>query len=194
MIRNKTVMIILILVTLLAASCDLSQIENAPPRRSNNQLLVKQYVLKKTDLPGAGWSIEGEGWEYDFGGEGYGIVFIRDQHVFVTHSLSIYPNEEQAQQALKESENKWIKLTNIQPTIPYVSSNQKDDYLSGCYQEQPTYPLIICIYLQRHNQIISFVKVNLDSGSANTLKFDEVNNMLSVLDKRVNEMSVASTP
>ena len=193
MIKNKIVVIILILVALLTSSCDLSQIEKAPPRRDKNQVLVKQYVLKKTDLPGASWRVQGEGWGTDYGGENYGITFIRDQHVFINHTLSIHPSEEQAQQAFKEWENEWIKKDNLQPAIPYVSLNQKDDYVSGCFQTRPIDPLMDCEYLQRHNQSISFIQVNFDTGSANSLTFDEINKILSILDKRVNEMVVDST-
>lgn len=194
MIKNKIVVITLILMVLLTSSCDiLQQIEKAPPRIDKTQVLVKQYVLKKTDLPGAGWRVQGEGWGTDYGGENYGITFIRDQHVFINHTLSIHPSIEEAQKALKEWENEWIKNDNLQPAIPYVSLNQKDDYVSGCFQIQPTDPLIDCEYLQRHNRIISFVQVNLDSGSANNLTFEEINDMLAILDKRVNDIVIDTT-
>lgn len=194
MIRNKISVITLTLVVLLTSSCDiLQQIENAPPRRDNTQLLVKQYVLKKTELPSAGWYVQGEGWGNDYGGENYGITFVRDEHVFINHTLSIHPSEEQAQQALKEWENEWIKDTNLQPAVPYTPLNQKDDYVSGCLQLKPNDPFVDCIYLQRHNRIISFVKVNFDSGSANNLTFEEVNNILNILDKRVNEIVIDTT-
>jgi len=194
MAKTKLLIIILIFVSLLTISCEVSQIDKSPSRRDDAQLLVLQSALKKTDLPGSGWKLEGEGWGTDYGGENYNVTFIHDQHVFINHSLSIHPSEEQAQQAQKEWENEWIKLSNLQPAMPYVSLNQKDDYVSGCYQREPTYSLMVCMYLQRHNQIISFVKVNLDTGSVNNLTFDEINDILSVLDKRVNEMVVESAP
>jgi len=167
--------------------------ENAPPRVDANQVLVKQYVLKKTDLPGAGWRVQGEGWGTDYGGENYGITFIRDQHVFINHTLSIHPSKEQAQQAFREWENEWIKNDNLQPAVPYASLNQNDEYVSGCYQQPPTDPFVDCEYLQRHNRIISFVKVNLDSGSINNLTFEEINNILGIIDKRVNEIVIDTT-
>jgi hypothetical protein len=39
---NKIMLLIIVLVALLTSSCDISHIENAPPRRSKNQVLVQQ--------------------------------------------------------------------------------------------------------------------------------------------------------
>jgi hypothetical protein len=191
--KKKIIVSILMLVAHLTSSCDISWNANAPSRVDQTQVLLRQYTLQKTDLPGAGWRVQGDGWGTDYGGENYGITFVRDQHVFINHTLSIHPSDEQAQQAFKEWEDKWIKLMNLQSAVPYVSINQKDDYVSGCYQSQPTDPLMVCIYLQRHNRIISFVQVNLDSGSANNLTFEEINDILGIVDKRVNEMVVDTT-
>jgi len=51
---------------------------------------------------------------------------------------------------------------------------------------KPDDPLLVCMYLQRHYQIISFVKVNFDNRSDVNPTFDELNKILSILDERLN--------
>jgi len=169
-----------VFTTLVSSSCRTS-------RFSENQVQLVQYSLKEADLPGSGWRVEVENWAPAYGGESYGIVYIRDKFVFINHVVSIYSNEDQAQQAYQELEKKWFDVTNLLPEVPYTPLTQDDDCKLGCFKFQPSEPLMDCEYLQRHDRIISFVKINLDKRSKDNLTFEEINNILGILDKRLNE-------
>ncbi len=187
---NKFMILIIVLVTLLTSSCQIPRTS----RFSENQVQLVQYSLKEADLPGSGWSIEGQGWNTDYGGESYGITYIRDKHVFVNHIVSIHSNVDQAKQAYVEWEVKWFDVTNLQPEVPYVPSSQDDDYRFECFQMKPNDPLLVCFYLQRHNQVINFVRISLDGKSKDNLTFEEINNILGILDKRLNEVVLDAKP
>lgn len=187
---NKPIMLIIVLVMLLATSCQTPRTS----RVSQTEIQLVQYSLKKADLPGSGWSIEGEGWGADYGGESYGITFIREQHVFVNHIVSMHSSEDRAQQAYKAWEAEWFETTNLQPDILFSPSDQDDDYRYECEELQPGHPLMVCFYLQRHNQIISFVRINLDNGSINNLTFADINDILAILEERLNEVVIEETP
>jgi len=165
---------------LIAASCRTSRI-------SQTQIQLVQYSLKEADLPGSGWSVEGKSWESAYGGESYGIIYIRDKFVFINHVISIHSSEDQAQQAYQEWENEWFDITNLQPEITYDPIDQDDDSRMECFRMKPDDPLIDCVYLQRHNTLINFVKINLDYRSRSNLTFEEIDGILAILDKRLNE-------
>jgi hypothetical protein len=154
--------------------------------------------LKKSDLPGFGWSNEGKSWEPAYGGESYGSVYVQDQdkYIFVRHTVSIHSSEDAAQQAYKEWEKEWFDfdLINLQPEVPYTPLDQDDDYRFECSQMKPNDPLIVCFYLQRHNQVISFVGINLDYRSTSNLTFAEINDILAILDQRLNEVVINPKP
>ncbi len=183
--KNKILILVLVLATLLTSSCRTSRV-------SQTQIQLLQYSLQKADLLGK-WSVEGKAWGADYGGESYGITYMRDKYVFINHIVSIHSSEDRAKQAYKEWETKWFDVTNLQPEAPYVPLDQNDDYRFECLQIKPDDPLMDCIYLQRHNEIISFVKTNFDDRSNNNLKFAELSDILAILDKRLNELVVDAT-
>ena len=182
MAKTKIVTLIIIFLTLATSSCRTSRV-------SQTQMQLVEYSLKKADLPGR-WSIEGKGWGADYGGESYGITYIRDNLVFINHIVSIHSSEERAKQAYEEWETKWFSLLNFQPITSFSPSNLTDDYRYECEAKEPDDPLPylkVCIYLQQHSNIISFVRISFDDRSSNNLTFTDVNDVLAILDKRLNE-------
>jgi len=184
--RNKFLLLVMSLVMICISSCQPAR----TARVNQSQIQLAQYILREEDLPGVGWSIKGKGWGTNYGGDSYGIIYIRDDFVFVNHIVSLYSDVTQAQQAYQQWENEWFNLANFQPKTSYTPLDSGDGYRIGCFQIRSEDPLMDCIYLQRHNQIISFVKVNFDTGSANNLTFDEVNAILGIVDKQVNEIVI----
>lgn len=159
-------------------------------RVSQTEMQLLQYSLKKGDLPNSGWSVEGEGWGADYGGESYGITYIRDEHVFVNHIVSMHSSDVRAKQAYQEWEGNVFDVTNLQPEVPYTPLDQNDDHRIECYKIEIDSPLMVCIYLQRHGTIISYVRISFDDKSKDNLTFAEVNDMLLILDKRLSEVVV----
>jgi hypothetical protein len=167
---------------LFTASCQTERI-------SQTQLQLARYSLKKADLP-SGWKFTGKSWDVDFGGESYAVTYEMDMHIFITHEVSIHASQDQAQEAYKEWEGDWFVSTNLQPDAPYSPLDQDDDYRYECKQIKPVSPLKVCFYLQRHDEMISFVKINLDNRNRNNPTLEEVNDILDVLDKRLNEVVI----
>ena len=192
--KTKIKILIALILMLITTSCDISPIEKAHSRIDETQVLLLQYILKKTDLPGSGWSIVGQSWESPYGGQSYAVVYLRDKNVFISPAVTIYSSDKQAQQGYKDMENEWFDVTNVRPKEPYTPLDQDDDYRFECLQMKPNDPLLDCIYLQRHNQLINFVKINLDSSSANNLTFEQIHDLLSILDKRLNEVVIDVNP
>ncbi|HEU0291240.1 MAG TPA: hypothetical protein VFR47_00790 [Anaerolineales bacterium] len=183
-------LIIVVFATLALSSCRTSRI-------SQTQIQLVQYSLKEADLPGSGWSVEGKSWESAYGGESYGITYIRDKLVFISHVVSIHSNEDQAQQAYKEWENEWFTIAKFQAITSFSPSNTNDTFRYECEEKGPGAPLgswRLCLYLQRKNDLISFVKISLDESSKNNLTFEEINQILGILDKRLNEAAVDAKP
>ncbi len=190
---NKILSLMLVLVTLLTSSCQIPRTS----RFSENQVQLVQYSLKKADLPGSGWSVEGTSWEPAYGGESYGITYIRDKLVFISHVVSIHSNEHQAQQAYQEWENEWFTIAKFQAITSFSPSNANDTFRYECEEKGPGAPLgswRLCLYLQRKNDLISFVKISLDESSKNNLTFEEINQILGILDKRLNEVVLDAKP
>lgn len=184
---------ILVLMILLVSSCQTPRTS----RVSQTQVQLLQYSLKKTDLPGFGWSIEGESWGADYGGESYSVTYIREKLVFITHMVSIYPSEDQAQLAYKEWESEWFSIANFQPVTSFLPMNADATFRYECEQKdsgEPLSSLRLCIYLQRQNEVVSFVKISLDKSSNNNLTFAEINDILKALDKRLNSVVIEVVP
>ena len=179
MTKSKIVILIIILVTLAISSCRTSRI-------SPTQIQLVQYSLKEEDLPGK-WNVEGNGWGADYGGESYGITYIRNQYVFVNHIVSLHSSESRAKQAYTEWEAKRFILATLQPELSYIPVDKNDDHNFKCAQLRPDSPVRVCVFLQRHGTIINFVRVSFDNRSTQNLTFEEVNSVLTILDDRLNE-------
>ena len=180
---------LLSLLTLISVvvSCQIGQTEEMSPL--DRQLT--EYALKTNDLPN-GWRYSDKSWGVEFGGSGYTVIYEleADTSIFLSNTIAIYLNEEKSKIAYQQWEDLWFKSTQPWPEATYSPQNQKDDYRFECLQF-PDDPVLSCSYLQRHNNIIGFVKVNLDDKN---LTFAQFNNILGVLDKRLNETSMETAP
>ena len=178
-------MLVIVFITLITSSCRMSRI-------SQTQMELVQYTLKDDDLPGK-WNIEGKGWGADYGGESYGITYERNQYVFVNHIVSLHSSESRAKQAYSEWEAKRFSVAKLEPEISYIPIDQNDDHKFKCAQVKPDSPVIVCIYLQRHDMIINFVRISFDNRSTDSLTFEEANDILTILDERLNEIPTIAT-
>jgi len=151
--------------------------------KSSQTQLQTQYSLEIGDLP-KGWKFEGESWNVDYGGESYTVTYQITDHNFVSHTISMYPNEDQAREAYEEWSNESFDSTQPLPEATYSPLNQNDDYRFGCFEplEGTKSVIFSCRHLQRHEEIISYVRVNLDNAS---LTFSEVDKILVILDERL---------
>jgi len=165
----------------VSVSCQIGLTEEMSPL----DVQLTQYALKTNDLP-SGWRYSEKSWGVEFGGSGYTVIYEleADTRIFLSNTISIYLNEEKSKIAYQQWEDLWFKSTQPWPEATYSPQDQKDDYRFECLSF-PEDPILSCRYLQRHNNIIGFVKINLDNKS---LTFTELNDILSILDKRLNDI------
>lgn len=174
---------LLTILMVINTSCQTEQI-------GETQLQLVRYSLKKTDLPG-GWKFGGKDWSVDFGGESYSVLYEIDPLVFIGHTIAMYANDAQSQEAYKEWEAKWFDVSmNVEPVISYSPMDAEDEWRYECLQTYPNDPILFCIYLQRHKEIVNFVRISSDSNNKNSLTSENVVNLLSILDQRLNEVIV----
>ncbi|HEU0291237.1 MAG TPA: hypothetical protein VFR47_00775 [Anaerolineales bacterium] len=173
---------LLILIS-VSISCQIGQMEEMSPL--DRQLT--EYALKTNDLPN-GWKYSDKDWGVEFGGSGYTVIYEleADPSIFLSNTIAIYLNEEKSEIAYQQWEDLWFKSTQPWPEATYSPRDQKDDYRFECLQF-PEDPILSCRYLQRHNNIIGFVKINLDNKS---LTFTELNDILGIVDERLNNVGV----
>jgi hypothetical protein len=178
---------LLILIS-VSASCQIGQTEEMSPL--DRQLT--EYALKISDLPD-GWRYSDKGWGVEFGGSGYTVIYElkTDTSIFLSNTIAIYLNEEKSKIAYQQWEDLWFKSTQPWPEATYSPQNQKDDYRFECSYALPESSILSCRYLQRHENIIGFVKIRFDNKS---LSFTELNDVLAILDQRLNETFIEATP
>lgn len=168
----------------ICASCKLGQIEQMSPLDS----LLKEYALKANDLP-EGWIFTGEDWGVDFGGSGYTVSyeFKTDPSILLSNTIAIYSDQEKSNLAYQQWEDLWFESTQLWPEATYSPQSQQDDCRFECLNALVGSSILSCRYLQRHDNIIGFVKVRFDNES---LTFTDLNRMLSILDKRLNDIGI----
>jgi len=177
--KRDTIIILIILIMVLSiVSC---QTEGLSPLQSQ----LTQYSLKIEDLPN-GWQFSDKSWEADFGGAGYTVNYELNTNIFISNTVDIYLNTDKSKLAYQQWEDLWFKSTQPWPEATYLPRDQKDDYRFECLRF-PEDPILSCSYLQRHNNVTSFLKINLDNKN---LTFTELNDILGILDKRLNDVGI----
>lgn len=182
--RTRLNLLLVFLLAILASSC---QTEAMSPL--DRQLT--EYALKTNDLPN-GWKHSSEDWGVEFGGSGYTVTYElkTNASIFLSNTIAIYLNEEKSKLAYQQWEDLWFKSTQPWPEATYLPQDKNDDYRFECLSF-PDDPILSCSYIQRHTNIINFAHINLDNKN---LTFIELNDILGILDKRVNEVAVDATP
>ena len=101
-------MLSMILVGLLTTISCQTQVETI----SQTQMKLERYAVTIQDLP-TGWIYTGENWSNSFGGEDYTRGFDIPNNTIIRfgHSISIYPDEKQAEVAYPQWEAYWFGCT-----------------------------------------------------------------------------------
>ena len=151
---------------------------------------LERYAVTIQDLP-TGWIYSGENWSNSFGGEDYvrGFGIPNNTMIRFGHDISIYPDEKQAEVAYPQWEAYWFGGLWNYPGANFVPSDPHDQYIYKCQQILQDKSIISCSFLQRHNQFIVSVLATID-GKAMTVA--QLNQLLGVLDKRLNETSMGN--
>ena len=183
--RRKSVYIlagVLFVIVSITMSCQVEKI-------SQTQLKLARFSVKKVDLP-EGWNYSGENWYQDLGGENYTVAYsVPDNPIIsLAHTISAYPTEEKAKEAYPIWEDDVFSgVWHPWPDANFLPLNPDDLSRFECQQILSDTSIIGCNYLQLHGQFISYVLVNLDSK---VMTFEQLNEILEILDRRLNEVSL----
>lgn len=181
--RFKNIFLGIIAVLLLGCvSCQIQVASKTHPQ-------IEEYEVRAIDLP-TGWKFTGQSWNQIYGGQSHLVAYGIDNNTIIrlTHTISIYPDEEQAKTAYPKWEEEQFKGSRQEWSgADFLPSDPTDDYKFECVQLSSDKSSISCRYLQRHKQLISFVLVNLD-GKAMT--FAQLNAILKAVDDRLNQIEL----
>jgi len=181
--------ILFVIFVVVTASCQVERLGS--DTLSPSQLQLKRYSLEITDLP-RDWKFSERSWGTDFGGEGYAVTYKLTDLIHISNDTDIYSDEDQSKVGYQKWEADWFdSTTKPWPGATFTPSDQSDQYRFECLQLSPKDPLLSCAYLQQHKKIISFVLVTIDNSD---FTFEELNNILGILDKRLNEVVIDATP
>ena len=183
MMRKKHKLLVMFFVVILfTTACHTEKI-------SQTQQKIVRFSVKRFDLPN-GWSYSGENWYRDFGGENYTVAYaVSDTpKIAFGHTISAYETEDDARDAYPKWENDvFSEAWEPWDGADFSPSDPNDLSRFECFQLSTNSPIIDCDYLQLHGRFISLVLVNLDSKS---MTFEQLNEILGILDKRLNEVSI----
>lgn len=177
-IKIKSYIVFFIILQFFLASC---QVENI----SENQLKLERYSLRISELP-SGWIFDGENWSRQLDGDTYLVAYgVKDNiSVRIGHSISLYASKDKADEAFLKWEDKWLDAVEEWAGAEFTPINAEDVFLYEC--QQVISSLLSCSFLQRHENFVIHVLVTLDNKS---MTLDQFNEILKILDKRLNETS-----
>jgi hypothetical protein len=170
-----------IIFLILTAACQVEKV-------NQTQLKLERYAVTIHDLP-EGWAFSGEDWNYEFGGESYlaGYSVPNNTMIGFGHTIAIYSDKAQAENAYPKWEGEWFKMTEKWPGTEFTPSDPNDKYRFECQQILSDKSIVSCSFLQRHNQFIVSILVTLDGKS---MTLSQLNEVLQILDKRLNEVDM----
>jgi len=175
------------LVIIVLLGCVSCQILGPEARQALSQ--TSKYEVAAKDLP-AGWKFSGQDWSEDYGGQSHLVAYVigNDDIIRLTHTISIYPDEEQAKSAYSKWEEEWFKgAWKKWPGADFAPSDLNDEYRFECLNPGFEKPLISCNYLQRHKRFVSFILTNFNDQ---TMTFAQLNAILKAVDDRLNQIEL----
>ena len=113
------------------------------------------------------------------------VTYKAGEGIFLSHDVGVYPGPEAAEFAYSEWEEKWYAGA-WQPRLEatFTPSDPGDQFRYECIDViangKPKSP---CTFLQQHGRLVSLVLVSIDGES---ITFDEFNDLLQVIDGKLN--------
>jgi hypothetical protein len=168
-----------LLIALIFPACNAEKI-------SQNQQRLERYAVQIKDLPD-GWGYSGQNWFTEYGGEGYlrGYGVKGNDVIRFVHTISLFSDSAQAVEAYSKWENDEFDTMTPWAEANFVPSDSRDDFRFEC--EQVLSGITSCSYLQRHNQFIVNVYVNINDE---VMTFSQLDEVLKILDERLNTVGM----
>lgn len=170
-----------IALILLTSSCGAEAI-------SQTELKLERYAATTKDFP-KGWVFNGEDWNSESGKESYSVNYSvpNKDPIGFGQTIAIYPDQAQAQNGYLEWEKEWFSVGEKWPGTEFIPQDSNDEYRYKCIQIFLDKSIVSCTFLQKHNELVVLILVNIDGKTLNLSQFNEI---LRVLDERLNKVSL----
>jgi len=155
---------------------------------SQTELKLERYAVTTKDFP-KGWAFVGEDWNSESGKESYSTNYSvpNKDPIGFGQTIAIYPDQARAQNGYLEWEKKWFSVGEKWPGTEFTPQDSNDEYRYECIQIFLDKSIISCTFLQKHNELVVLILVNIDGKE---ITFSQFNEVLRVLDERLNNVTL----
>jgi len=155
---------------------------------SQTELKLERYAATTKDFP-KGWAFVSEDWGSESGKKSYSATYgVPNKDIIgFGETIAIYPDQERAQNAYLELEEKWFSVGEKWPGTEFTPLDSNDKYRYECIQIFLDKSIISCRFLQKHNELVVLILVNIDDQAITISQFNKV---LRVLDDRLNKVTL----
>jgi len=155
-----------------------------------------QRLMTPEDLP-AGWGRAGGEAPEVPGALSRSVRFAgstnpRQEYLSIEHQLTVYPDDQLAQDSYPEWERTWFPTEKWQrpAQATFVPLDPKDQFRFACINVAINgVPLMSCRYLQQHHNLVALIIVNIDNK---TMTLEQFEYALKRLDERLQDINSAS--
>lgn len=147
-------------------------------------LRLERYAVTAKDFPD-GWKFVGEDWSSGTDIERYSVSYGAPSKdgIGLNQTIQLYASISAAQDEYSSQEKEWFSTTKKWEGTEFTPVNSKDDYRYECVQIFMDKSIVSCGFLQRHNEIVVIILINVDGE---LITFAQLNEILRVLDERLN--------
>lgn len=176
-LKKWTITGIYTVLLMMFTSCQAEPIKPA-------SLRLERYAVTATDFPD-GWKFVGEDWSSGTDTERYSVSYgaPAKDGIGLNQTLQLYTSLSAAQNEYLNQEKEWFSTTKKWEGAEFAPLNSDDDYRYECVQIFMDKSIVSCSFLQRHNEIVVIILVNVDGK---LIAFSQLNEILRVLDERLN--------
>jgi hypothetical protein len=169
------------ILLLLTTSCQIEKI-------SQTELKLERYAATTKDFP-KGWAFVSEDWGGESGKESYSANYnVPSKNIIgFGETIVLYPDQARSQNAYLEWEKEWFSVGEKWPGTEFAPLDSNDEYRYECTQISLDKSVISCVFLQKHNELVVLILVNIDDKA---MTFSQLNEVLRVLDERLNKVKL----
>ncbi len=179
---NKLVVVgVNAVLLLILSACQAEPIKPA-------SLRLERYAVTAKDFP-KGWKFVGEDWSSGTDTERYSVSYgtPAKDGIGLNQTLQLHTSLSAAQNEYLNQEKEWFSTTKKWEGAEFSPLSAEDEYRYECVQIFMDRSIVSCSFLQRHNEIVVIILVNVDGE---LITFAQLNEILRVLDERLNIISL----
>ena len=151
-------------------------------------LKLERYSVTAKDFPD-GWKFVGEDWSSGSNTERYSVSYGAPSKdgIGLNQTIQLYTSLSMAQDEYSNQEKEWFSTTEKWEGTEFSPLDSEDDFKYECVQIFMDKSIVSCSFLQRHNEIVVIILVNVDGE---LITFAQLNEILRVLDERLNVIAL----